>query len=337
MDMYRDSPPKPQSPEYALHHKLEDIAEAYAQGQELPTGVACVPLYEGRNTLYEIRLSPDAPSYTIKVFARQALWRRLYYSYVGRSKAARSYINATRLLALGIGTPRPIGYSEERDRWGVLCGSAFSTELFEGGERGIYPHIYGWTAPDGFLAALARFVARLHHLGIEHLDLSPGNILYRYSAEVGYEFYLIDLNRMRFATRPLGMAEAARNVARLFVARSVSSQFACLYAEARGWSACEVIEVFNEACDRFWLDRLGKLSRRWCFRHLGIGVCGYYSIWLRYRLARGLGRLLPEALSQRVGLRALEEQLYHRYFAAEDIRHTLRHRAGYSYRIYDRL
>lgn len=334
--MHSDLSSEPQPSRLALQSELRAVVAAHAQGAELPLGCVCIPIYQGRNTLYAVRLSLGEKSYVVKLFARLPLWRCLYYSYLGQSKAARSYANACKLLSLGFGTPPPVGYDEERNGWGLIGRSSFSCELLEGVERGIYPHIYGWTAPEGFLEALAIFAARLHESGVEHQDLSPGNILYRYSKQEGYHFYLVDLNRMRFRGEALGLRDAAHNLSRLFVARSVSSQFGRHYARARGWEAREVMEAIDRAADSFWLRRLGKLSRRWCAKHLHLSVAAYYGVVLRYRALRLLRRLLPQSwgLYRKVWLR--EEALYGRYFSAEDIRHTLRHREGYGYTIHHR-
>lgn len=319
-----------------LHQKLEAVVAAYVRGAELPLGVHCSVLYSGRNTLYRVRLRAEGASYAIKCFGHLPLWRRIYYSYLGTSKAARSFANAERLIELGFGTPSPIGYQEERNRWGLIESSSFSCELLEGVERGIYPEVYGYSAPEGFLEALALFVASLHEAGVEHLDLSPGNILYRYSRGEGYRFYLVDLNRMSFSATSLDLPTAADNVARLFVARSVSTQFAWHYAEARGWDRRPVMQAINASCDRFWLRRLGKLSRRWCAQALALSWGRYYQITLAYRLVRAVRSSLPRGGGFATRLWGSEEQLYGRYLSAEDIRHSLRHREGYSYTIYHR-
>lgn len=317
-----------------LHTRLEAIVAVYTRGGTLPEGASCMPLYEGRNRLYAIRLPHVESAFVIKCFARLPLWRRLYYSYLGTSKAARSWGNAVRLAALGFGTPPAVGYREERSRWGLIGASSFSCALLEGVERGIYPEVYGWRARAGFLEALAREVARLHEAGVEHLDLSPGNILYRYSRSGGFGFYLVDLNRMRFHTHPLDLEAAARNVARLFVAQSVGAEFARYYAEARLWSVEAVTEAISRAGDDFWLLRLHKLARRWTARHLGCSAVGFYGAMLRYLIARCLRRMLPKGAPLRARIFGYEAALYRRYLAGEDIRHALRHREGYDYTIH---
>ncbi|MDO4707059.1 MAG: lipopolysaccharide kinase InaA family protein [Porphyromonadaceae bacterium] len=317
----------------SLHEVLERVITASVHGDGLSDGVTCTPIYEGRNTLYRVQLAPQGLSYAVKYFGQLSLWRRLYYSYVGRSKAERSFVNATRLLKLGISTPAPIGYQEGRNAWGLLGVSSYSCELLEGVERGIYPHVYGWAAPKGFLKALARFIAHLHEAGVEHLDLSPGNVMYRYHGEGGYTFYLIDLNRMYFRHRPLTLAEAASNLARLFVAKSVSSQFACHYADARDWKPEKTKDAINTAADAFWIGRLGKLSRRWCKQVLGVSLVVYYLRMLDYRLTRAARKFFSKRSSFYRSLYRREVALYARYLAAEDIRHALRAREGYGYTI----
>ena len=47
------------------------------------------------------------------------------------------------------------------------------------------------------LEALAQFTAAQHDRGVLHLDYNPGNILVRSEGD-GFEFALVDLNRLRF-------------------------------------------------------------------------------------------------------------------------------------------
>ena len=53
------------------------------------------------------------------------------------------------------------------------------------------------------LEALAQFTAAQHDRGVLHLDYNPGNILVR-SEGGGFQFALVDLNRLRFRYLDIG-------------------------------------------------------------------------------------------------------------------------------------
>lgn len=56
------------------------------------------------------------------------------------------------------------------------------------------------------LDALAQYLFGIHNAGVLHKDLNIGNILYRRNRAGGYDFQLIDTNRMRFCrTLPLNV------------------------------------------------------------------------------------------------------------------------------------
>ncbi len=163
-----------------------------------------------------------------------------------------------------------------------------------------------------------------------HLDLSAGNILDHYDAtSEAYEFYLVDLNRMAFLGRPAGQAEAMANLCRLMSCPSVTRQLAEAYAEARGWDPGATSRALSEASDRFWGRRLFKLAKRWSGRSwLSFAFVWYGHLALRALLACPLGEG-----GLRTWMLRKAEHLYTEYLSAEDLRHVLRHRYGYGYRL----
>ena len=112
------------------------------------------------------------------------------------------------LLSLGIATPKPKAAIDNYNH-GVLRESMLIAELsefhpidfeaVEGRER------------DSLLDALAQFLARIHMLGVQHNDLNPANLRYR-KRENGYEFELIDNNRMTFRYRALTERERLKDL-----------------------------------------------------------------------------------------------------------------------------
>lgn len=314
-----------------LHLRLVDTAERAYMGQSIPEGWGCAVLYSGRNTLYEIR-TPRGDAYVVKRFGRLSLLRRLYYTYLGSSKAKRSCLNALSLGFLEISTPQPIGYLERYGALGLIEQAYYTSRSAEASVSSIHPHMRGWTAPTGFLPALARFVADLHQAGVAHHDLSPGNILYRLDSEGQYRFSLVDVNRMAFSSHALSPTQSVRNLARLASNLAVSTTLAQYYAEARGWEVAPTVEQINEACDGFWLGRLPKLSVRYAKRVYGISplrfvfamLLPYWLLGIRERFASGSA---AESIKER------RQAFYIKYLSPEDIRHAYRKRDGYDYRI----
>ena len=65
---------------------------------------------------------------------------------------------------------------------------------------------------DNILRQFTKFTFDLHEKGVEFLDHSPGNTLITKTGN-NYNFYLVDLNRMRF--RSLNFEDRMKNFARI--------------------------------------------------------------------------------------------------------------------------
>lgn len=309
------------------------LASTYERGggAPLPRDRAVECIYKGRNRLY--RVSSPEWAYVVKCFGQLSPLRALYYRYLGRSKAERSHTYALELVRRGVGTPMSLGYAERRTLWGIAESYQVS-EAIDYTEADIHPHMRGWTIPDGFADALGAFIAQAHEAGVTHLDLSPGNILYRYDrATRRYHFYLVDLNRMRLYTAPLTLEQASANVARLSSHRGVTTLVAHAYAEARGLDPQRVAGAMTRATDRFWLGRLPRMARRWSRRHRGVGSLHFATIYLSFVALGWLERcvLIPEGLRRRLHQR--RAGIYIDYLSVEDIRHVLRHRSRFGYEV----
>lgn len=130
----------------------------------------------------------------IKQFKLPNFINALIYSTFRHSKARRSYEFACRLIELGICTPTPIAYIENRH--GIrLRDSYYLSEQIKASEiRYVNSH------PDekGVLEAFGREMVRLHKAGIYMRDFSPGNILFNEDENGEYRFFYVDLNRLNF-------------------------------------------------------------------------------------------------------------------------------------------
>lgn len=134
----------------------------------------------------------------VKSFKKVTLFNRLMYSWFRPSKAIRSFRTARLLLSKGIDTPEPLGFVEVRDRWGILRESYYvsfyQNHSFTLGEM---LNSQDHRSPRIF-KEFARFMAgSVHPAGIWHNDLSAGNILISETPRNGYNFSIIDLNRIK--------------------------------------------------------------------------------------------------------------------------------------------
>lgn len=311
------------SEDEALLQQIRQILQKLPpQGQEQEAYPHIRLIYEGRNKLYQIQLGVQ--TFVVKCFAKPSLLPRLYYSFVGRTKAERSHLYALALRERAVAVPESVGYIVERNSWGFITHTYYVSHALDSDVPNIQPHARGWASPEGFMPALADYLLHCHNMGVEHLDLSPGNILYRYDAERGsYHFAMVDLNRMKLHNRPLSLNTALQNLVRLMNTRSVSRSLAYFYAVARGTEVEQTEQCLQYLTDVFWRKRWLKLSMRYARRKYGLSLLGFMQMYLTYRWA-----LLR-------GNKERAEHLYRLYLQREDIRHIERRRRGFSYRYTD--
>ena len=184
-----------------------------------PTGE---PIYTGRNQIWA--LDWRGRSLAVKAFGTPWGIRKWIYGSLRASKAKRSFENASALLALGLHTPRPLGYAEFGSRTCLL--KSFYVSEYLPSSSGVFPLrevLLDANRSDRreILTAFGRYTCQVHNLGVLHRDYSPGNILVmpmggeerteqdheapslpalemRSSPSSAYRFELVDLNRMSF-------------------------------------------------------------------------------------------------------------------------------------------
>lgn len=223
------------------------------------------PLYSGLNdllghireyfrdngeTIYKIRNEIKDIAYgdcklNVKSFRIPSPFNRIIYSYFRKSKAERSYEYAMRLEKMGVLTPTPVAFKEYY-RGGLISDSYYISVS--------YP--YDFTMRDvledrtdqkrEILEQFAVYCWKvLHRNGVFHLDLSPGNILIRKVDAVGYEFSLIDLNRMKFCK--IDGLKGLQNLRQLHTTAENMSIIAAAFGRVAGldekWSVNTLIEM----------------------------------------------------------------------------------------------
>jgi len=184
-----------------------------------PTGET---IYTGRNTIWA--LDWHGKSLAIKAFGIPWGIRKWIYGGLRASKAKRSFENASALTALGLDTPRPLGYLEFGSQVRLL--KSFYVSEYLPSSSGVLPLRdvlldANRSDREDILVAFGRYTCQLHDLGVLHRDYSPGNILVmpmggekrterdnetlsqsaterRSSSSSAYRFELVDLNRISF-------------------------------------------------------------------------------------------------------------------------------------------
>ena len=176
----------------------------------------------------------------VKSFKVPHLINKIAYRFFRDSKAKRSFTYAQKLLSLGILTPYPIAYFEEKSTFSLLKSYFISEhqdydltfrELIED------PKYIG---NEEILRAFTKFTYELHEKGILFKDHSPGNTLIKIKDD-GYDFYLVDLNRMEF--KKLDFETRICNFAKLTPEKEMIKIMANEYAKLIG---ADESKVFNK-------------------------------------------------------------------------------------------
>ena len=183
----------------------------------------------------------------MKSFKVPNLVNRIAYKYVRSSKAARSFEYAHKLLEKGIHTPEPIAYFEEE---GLLFGHSYyvSNHLNYDLTYRELCEASPYLGNKDILSAFARFTYNLHEKGIHFLDHSLGNTLIVIT-EKGYDFYLVDLNRMKFG--PMDFDTRMNNFARLSPRPEDIAVMASAYALVSGENEKNVYDAMLAGVQKF--------------------------------------------------------------------------------------
>ena len=188
-----------------------------------------------RNT---IRLFPvDAFTLNIKAFKVPHLLNQIIYKYIRPSKARRSFEYATLLLEKEIGTPQPVAFVENFSTFGLVDSYYISEHINADLTFRELVEISDFKNHEQILRAFTRFCFKIHENGIEFLDHSPGNTLIKITPN-DYEFYLVDLNRMKFHDE-MTFDQRMKNLSRLTPKKEMvavmSNEYSKLYnvAEAK--------------------------------------------------------------------------------------------------------
>lgn len=220
-------------------------------------------LHKGRN---EVRLVEHGQyRFAVKRFGRKPFIVSLI-NVLRKTKACRAYRNAFALLRLGIHTPVPVAYMERRNALSMVTDSYYIC-LYED-DQPIADGLceYGDTNWD-MVRSYARFVASLHSKGILHKDLNSTNVRYKPSSH-GYEFSLIDINRMTFYPQPerMPLAKSLENLCLFSHCSPMFEGFVREYLAARGLTAFlfDTAIAVKQRHDRHYArkKRIGRMLKK---------------------------------------------------------------------------
>lgn len=206
-------------------------------------------IYKARNEIKVIG------RYNVKKFGVPNFFNRVVYASLRNPKAIRAYENALSLLRMGIPTPVPFGIVMLRTGWTLGESYLITEQLPLGRSMYEFGHTDHRADTKEVLQSFGRFTAMLHDKGVLHLDYSPGNILFDRNDDGTYSFALVDVNRLRFSSKPVSLSEGVRNMRRLWGDPPVLREIAFAYAEARHTDPNDVFSLLSKAHASFWKGR----------------------------------------------------------------------------------
>lgn len=185
----------------------------------------------------------------IKSFKIPHFINKVAYRYFRKSKAKRSFEFANRLLELGVGTPQPIAYLENYDAIG-LKDSYYISEHLQCDLT--YRELVETDYPDAenILRQFTQFTFSMHEKGIEFLDHSPGNTLIVKKEEGKYDFYLVDLNRMKFHNQ-LDFESRMKNLSKITPKEDMIAVMSNEYAKLSGLDEQKVFNTMWKLTQEF--------------------------------------------------------------------------------------
>lgn len=214
-------------------------------------------IHNSRNVIKKIDTREG--TLVVKNFAGMYFFNRLAYSFFRKSKAARSYLYSAMLNERGIMTPPHVAWMDCYSM-GLLTKSYYVSVFFPYRtleEMIQYQNVFDPTLKGPLIRDLAVFIRKLHTKGVYHEDLSLGNILVIRTVR-GYDFALVDLNRIKF--REINKRDSLRNFATLRLAPDDINALIGEYATLAGLEPASSKEYFWRYRDRKF--RFRRLRRK---------------------------------------------------------------------------
>ncbi|MFP9115403.1 Kdo domain containing protein [Flavobacterium sp. RHBU_3] len=195
--------------------------------------------------------SMDDTTVNVKSFKVPNFFNKIVYRFFREGKAQRSYENANALLNMGIGTPKPIAFFENRTALSLLDSYYMSEQMLPDLTYRQLIEIPDYPEHDIILRQFTQFTYLLHQKGIEFKDHTPGNTLIKKTGAQRYEFFLVDLNRMAFHSKPLSLKKGIINMSRLTPENHLVEVMSDEYAKLCGASYDEVLSLMTKYTQYF--------------------------------------------------------------------------------------
>lgn len=240
-------------PHYSqLEAELQNILQNFSKNGEYVT-------HGQRNEIKKVAI--DGVTFNIKKFKTPNALQSVVYRFLRKSKAMRSFEYAKRLIDAGINTPFPVAYSESFSA-GLTESYYVSQHLEYDFDFRVLIHNPKFENRDEILKQFTRFTFKLHENNVNFLDHSPGNtlIVVNKNDNPQYEFYLIDLNRMRF--EPMDFDKRMHNFRRLWLSKKMIHVMSKEYAELYGKSYEDVHALMSKYSRQFQKKINSKKLRR---------------------------------------------------------------------------
>jgi len=170
-----------------------------------------------RNTIKSLKV--EGLHLNIKQFKTPNIFNAFVYKYIRKSKARRSYEYANILTQKSILTPTPIAYFEGSSWFGLKQSFYVSQHVAYDFDFRVLIHDLKLPNRVEALKQFTAFTFKLHEQNVNFLDHSPGNTLIVKRDSAQYDFYLIDLNRMRFET--MNFKKRMHNFRRLWLSKAM--------------------------------------------------------------------------------------------------------------------
>lgn len=235
---------------YKLNEAFLDDSITHFETKGTPFG------NQDRNSLKLFNLGKE--TLNVKSFRVPNLINQIAYKFFRKSKAQRSFEYANKLDALGIGTPQPVAYYEYKTLFLFKKSYYISAQLDCDLTYRALTKDLNYPNHEAILRAFTRFTYQLHQKNVKFLDHSPGNTLIKKSAS-GYDFYLVDLNRMEFKT--MNLNERIKNFAKLTTHKSMIKTMSDEYAKCCG-------ETFETVFNVMWQETQDFQNKYWRRRRI---------------------------------------------------------------------
>jgi len=231
-----------------IHPKYKNQEEAILQLVKTFFGAGDLIVKGSRNIIKSNFLGNEKVN--IKFFQKPDFIKSIIYSFFRSTKAKRSFDYANYLLAHNIKTPFPIAFVEERAGLGLLGNSFYFCEQIDY-DFTIRELIHNPLFPerDLIVEQFAEFTFKLHEAKINFLDHSPGNTLIVNNGNGTYDFYLIDLNRMKF--EDLSIEKRMDNFKKMWLSKQMIKVVAKKYAALSNESEEKIHTILLEKSTQF--------------------------------------------------------------------------------------